>query len=181
MNTLPFMLKVVLMGLFTVTFGQSDAHKATDKVTPSEAEKSFDQLKALAGTWRGSVTTSPPNPEIDGPIQVTMSVASRGNVLVHEIAPGGVPEPTLIYLEGDHLTLIHYCEAGNRPRMVARKTSDQRTVEFDFVDLSGSASPAYLHHFVFSVVNADHHTEDWTFMLPGNNLLHAHFNLQRAK
>jgi hypothetical protein len=29
-----------------------------------------------------------------------MRVASRGNVLVHEIAPGGVPEPTMIYLDG---------------------------------------------------------------------------------
>ena len=26
--------------------------------------------------------------------------------------------------------------------------------------------PAYLHHFVFTIINADHHTEDWTFMLP---------------
>src|SRR5215467_13347701 len=104
MKPLPFMLQVVLMGLFTVAFPQSDEHKATDKVAPSETERSFDQLKTLAGNWRGSVTTSPPNPEIEGPIQVRMSVASRGNVLVHEIAPGGVPEPTMIYLEDDHLT-----------------------------------------------------------------------------
>jgi hypothetical protein len=142
---------------------------------------SFGALKSLVGTWSGPVTTDPPNPEIDGPIQVTMRVASRGNVVVHEIAPGGVPEPTMIYLEGDRLTLVHYCEAGNRPRMVARKSPDQKNVEFDFVDISGSTSPAYLHHFVFTTINADHHTEDWTFMLPGDKLLHAHFDLKRAK
>jgi hypothetical protein len=110
-----------------------------------------------------------------------MRVASGGSVLVHEIAPGGVPEPTMIYLDGDRLTLVHYCEAGNRPRMVARKSPDQKTVEFNFVDISGSPSPAYLHHFVFTVIDADHHTEDWTFMLPGGKLLHAHFDLKRAK
>ena len=49
-------------------------------------------------------TTNPPNPDIEGPIQVTLRVASRGNVLVHEIAPGGVPEPTMIYLADDRLT-----------------------------------------------------------------------------
>ena len=65
---------------------------------------SFDALKSLAGTWTGPVTTDPPDPDIDGPIQVTMRVASRGNVLVHEIAPGGVPEPTMIYLEDNRLT-----------------------------------------------------------------------------
>src|SRR5215472_6730230 len=179
MKSLPYMLQVVLTGLFTATFAQSDAHEANDKVATSETERSFDQLKTLAGNWRGSVTTSPPNPEIEGPIQVRMSVASRGNVLVHEIAPGGVPEPTMIYLEDDHLTLVHYCEAGNRPRMVARKSPDQKTMEFDFVDISGSTTPAYLHHFVFTIINADHHTEDWTFMLPGGRLLHAHFDLKR--
>ena len=86
----------------------------------------------------------------------------------------------MIYLEGDRLTLVHYCEAGNRPRMVVRKSPDQKTAEFDFVDISGSTTPAYLHHFVFTIINADHHTEDWTFMLPGDKLLHAHFDLKRA-
>jgi hypothetical protein len=132
---------------------------------------SFGALKGLAGTWTGRVTTDPRNPEIDGAIEVTMRVASRGSVLVHEIAPGGVPEPTVIYLEGDRLTLIHYCEAGNRPRMVA----------FDFVDISGSTSPAYLHDFAFTSITSDHHTEDWTFMLPGDKPLRAHFDLKRAQ
>jgi hypothetical protein len=47
--------------------------------------------------------TDPHSPDIDGPIQVTMRVASRGNVLAHEIAPGGVPEPAMVYLEGASL------------------------------------------------------------------------------
>ena len=153
------------------------------KAIPAESDVqiSFDALKSLAGKWTGPVTADPPNPDIDGPIQVTMRVASRGNVLVHEIAPGGVPEPTMIYLEGDRLTLVHYCEAGNRPRMVARKSPDRKTVAFDFVDISGSPEPAYLHHFAFTIIDADHHIEDWTFMLPGGQLLHAHFDLKREK
>ena len=138
-------------------------------------------MKSLAGTWSGSVTTDPPNPDIEGPIQVTMRVASNGNVLVHEIAPGGVPEPTMIYVENDRLTLVHYCEAGNRPRMVARHSPDEKTVEFHFADISGSAEPAYLHDFVFAILSEDHHTEEWTFMLPGGKELHAHFDLKRAK
>jgi hypothetical protein len=110
-----------------------------------------------------------------------MRVASRGNVLIHEIAPGGVPEPTMIYLDGDRLTLVHYCEAGNRPRMAARKSPDHNIVNFDFVEISGRPSPAYLHRFVFTIVDVGHHTEDWTFKLPGGKLLHAHFDLKRAK
>lgn len=147
----------------------------------SDANVSFAALKGLAGTWSGQVTTDPANPDINGPIQVTMSVASRGNVIVHEIAPGGTPEPTMIFVENDRVTLVHYCEAGNRPRLVADKSTNRKSVDFHFADISGSKSPAYLERFTFTVIDADHHTEDWTFMLPDNNRLHAHFDLKRVK
>ena len=181
MRSLPLVLCIGLLSLCGLGFAQNSTPGREAIPANSDAQISFAALKSLAGTWIGRVTTDPPNPEIDGPIQVTMRVASRGNVLVHEIAPGGVPEPTMIYVDGDRLTLVHYCEAGNRPRMVARKSPDQKTVEFDFVDISGSTTPAYLKHFVFTIINGDHHSEDWTFMLPGNTLMHAHFDLKLAK
>jgi hypothetical protein len=180
-KSLPLVLCIGVLLLCRLTFAQNTSPGQKAIPATSDVQISFGALKSLAGTWTGRVTTDPPNPDIDGPIQVTMRVASRGNVLVHEIAPGGVPEPTMIYLEGDRLTLVHYCEAGNRPRMVARKSPEQKTVEFDFVDISGSPRPAYLSHFVFTMIDVDRHTEDWTFTLPGDNLLHAHFDLKRAK
>jgi hypothetical protein len=39
----------------------------------------------------------------------------------------------------------------------------------------------YLNHFVFSILDANHHTEDWTFTMAGDKVLHAHFDLTRAK
>jgi hypothetical protein len=91
-----------------------------------------------------------------------------------------VPEPTVIYVDGDRLTLVHYCEAGNRPRLVALQ-SPQGMVKFAFADISGSTAPAYLHDLVFTPTAPDHHSEDWTFTLPGGKSLRAHFDLQRAK
>ena len=41
MKSLRFVLSVVLLSLSTVAFAQSDA------------QKSFDQLKTLAGSWEG--------------------------------------------------------------------------------------------------------------------------------
>jgi hypothetical protein len=178
-KSLPLVLCIGVLSL-CLTFAQNPSTGQKAIPAKSDVQISFDTLKSLAGTWTGPVTTDPPNPDIDGTIQVTMRVASGGNLLVHEISPGGVPEPTMIYLEGDRLTLVHYCEAGNRPRLVARKSPGQKTVEFDFVDISGSPKPAYLHHFVFTIINADHHTEDWTFMLPDGKLMHAHFDLKQA-
>jgi hypothetical protein len=146
----------------------------------SRAQASFDSVKGLAGTWNGVVTTDPRNPELDGPIEVTMRVAAGGHLLMHEIAPGGVPEPTLIFREGDHLTLVHYCDAGNRPRLVTRSSPDSRTVAFEFGDISGSKMPAYMNQFVFNIIGPDHHTEDWTFTVAGDKKLRAHFDLKRT-
>src|ERR1700689_1268432 len=79
------------------------------KDTTSNAAMSFQVLKTLEGTWNGQVTTDPANPDINGPIKVTMHAASRGNAILHAITPAGMLEPTLIYLENNRLTMIHYC------------------------------------------------------------------------
>src|SRR5262249_61231810 len=151
MKSLPLVLCIGVLSLYHFTLAQAPSPGQETISAKSDAQISFDVLKSLAGTWTGPVTTDPPNPGIDGPIQVTIRVASGGSALVHEIAPGGVPEPTMIFLEGDRLTLVHYCEAGNRPRLVARKASSPhpKSVEFNFVDISGTREPAYLHDLVF--------------------------------
>jgi hypothetical protein len=177
---------VVLMMLSTVVFGQADAQKPQ-----SDAQKAFDKLKTLAGPWEGRVTTFPPQPEMgDGALtQVTMRVTSRGNALVHEMKEAGTADDparydhpvTMFYLDNDRLLLTHYCDAGNRPRMVARTSPDGKTVEFDFLDVAGGTQYGHMHHAVFTVIDANHHTEDWTYMMPGDKPVQAHFELTRTK
>jgi hypothetical protein len=189
-------LTMIVLSLSAVAFAQSDAHAhsaAANGAPASEAQKSFDMIKALAGTWNAKITIDPPLQHADAddrlPQQVSMKVTSRGNALVHEMYKVGVADDptkfdhpvTMLYLDGDHLTLVHYCDAGNRPRMVARPSADGKTVEFDLVDISGSTKYGNMQHAVFTVIDSDHHTEDWTYMMPGNKPMHAHFDLQRAK
>ena len=38
-----------------------------------------------------------------------------------------------------------------------------------------------MHHAVFTVIDANHHTEDWTYYAAGDKPVQAHFDLQRAK
>jgi phage tail protein X len=121
--------------------------------------------------------------------QVTMRVTSRGNALVHEMKDASVPDDpkrydhpvTMLYLDEGRLLLTHYCDAGNRPRMVARTASDGKTVEFDFLDVAGSTQYGHMQHAVFTMVDANHHIEDWTYMMPGDKPVHAHLDLQREK
>jgi len=199
MKSLRFTLSAVLMALSTtMAFAQSDAQKPAQMdhsqkpVAPkTEAQKSFDELKTLAGNWQGPVTVEPPQPEMENgqPLGVSLRVTSRGNAIVHEMQEANTPlDPTkydhpvtMMYVDGDRLNLVHYCDAGNRPHMIGKVSPDGRKVEFDFADLSGGTQYGHMHHAVFTVIDANHHTEDWTYMMPGDKPVHAHFDLQRAK
>ncbi len=157
---------------------------AADAATQSDAQKSFDKMKTLAGSWEGHVTTVPQAPEIDGKLmQVSLRTTSMGNALMHEMTGAGRPDDpiTMLYLDGDRLLLTHYCDAGNRPRMTGKISPDGKTVEFDFLDIAGSTEYGHMHHAVFTIIDANRHTEDWTYMMPGDKPMHAHFELQRTK
>ena len=193
MKSLGFMLSVVLMSLSTIAFAQSeaqyDAHKSVDKPAPSEAQKSFETMKTFAGEWEGPVKV-PEVPEMsDGkPLHVSLRVTSRGNAVVHELQEANTPlDPnkfdhpvTMLYVDGEQLNLIHYCDAGNRPHMTGKMSPDGKTVEFTLVDVSGSMKNGHMHHAVFTYVDANHHLEDWTYVMPGDKPIHAHFDLHRA-
>jgi hypothetical protein len=201
MKTPHMVLTMALTAFSTAALAQTHVHDAA--TTPLSAAKveaaqtaaaktptqqSFDALKSLAGSWEGAVHVVPPVPAFEGQkSEITLRVTSRGNALVHEIHQVGVPDDparydhplTMLYMDGDRLLLTHYCDAGNRPRMEGTVSRDGKMVEFDFLDVSGSVKYGHMHHAVFTMVDADHHMEDWTYMMPGDKPMHAHFDLQR--
>ena len=157
----------------------------------SDGQQSFDKLKTLAGSWEGPVTVDPPQTgwSTDKPMHISMRITSRGNALVHEVQEAGTPEDptkydhpvTMFFVDGDRLNLVHYCDAGNRPHMVAKTSPDGKKIEFDFADLSGGNEYGHMYHALFTMIDANHHTEDWTYMMPGDKPVKAHMDLQRAK
>jgi hypothetical protein len=185
MKSARMLLLIILLSLSAMTFAQSSTQKPQ-----SDAQKSFDKLKALAGDWEGAVTADPPTSEIPegSRAHISMRITSRGNAIVHEMQEPGTPlDPakydhpvTMIYLNDDQVNLVHYCDAGNRPHMIANASADGKKIEFSFVDLSGGNDYGHMYHAVFTVIDANHHTEDWTYLMPGDKPMHAHMDLQRA-
>ncbi len=183
MKSLRLLLSTVLLSLSTVAFAQTDAAVPAAKKTevpPTAAQQLFTKMKSLEGNWEGKISGVPGEPTVEGQIsKVSFRVTSMGNVLMHEMRVGSrADDPiTMLYLDGDRLTLTHYCDAGNRPRMTAKLLPDGKTVQFDFLDISGN--PKYhMHSALFTFIDENHHTEDWTFMV-GDKPAHPHFDLYR--
>jgi hypothetical protein len=203
MKSLRLMLSVVVVSLSTAAFAQSDTQKPTAQMDHTQkpaapksgAQLSFDTMKTLAGDWEGPVKTDMPEEMKKSlgagadikPLHVSMRVTSRGNVLVHEMQEANTPlDPkkydhpvTMLYVDGDQLNLVHYCDAGNRPHMTGKISPDGKTLEFEFADLSGGNNYGHMYHAVFTIIDANHHTEEWTYLMPGDKQVHAHFDLHR--
>jgi hypothetical protein len=167
----------------TAGFLLSLALLAPASFAQSDADASFEKLKALAGTWEGVVKTTPVQADVEGqPARITLRVTSSGHALIHEAtSPARHDDPlTVFYIDDGRLLLTHYCDAGNRPRMTA-SALDGNTLDFTFVDIAGSTKYGHMHHSTFTFVDADHHIEDWTYMKPGDKPMHARFELTRVK
>jgi hypothetical protein len=87
----------------------------------------------------------------------------------------------MIYLENDRLMLTHYCDSGNRPRMEARFSPDGKTVTFEFVDIVGPTKNGHMNRAVFTFVDADHHSEEWTYVMPNGGQIRARAELTRVQ
>lgn len=140
---------------------------ATAALAQTSAQKSFDQLKSLTGSWEGK--------NIQGmPIQVTFRDTAAGSAVMSEIHGHG-PENmiSMFHLDGpNRLLLTHYCGAGNQPRMAATTSADGKTITFDFFDGTNIPSPesGHMQRVVIAMLDANHHTESWTFLDHGKEM-----------
>lgn len=174
---------VLLLVASSPTFAQPQADASSIEAARSQTQEAFDKLKTLAGTWVGPLATTPTDPNVEGKFaQHTLQVTSRGNAILHELSVSSLPDHpvTMFYLEDDRLVATHYCDAGNRPRMVGRVSPDGKRVEFEFLDLSGADQYGHMHGVAFTFIDENHHIEEWTWMLPNQNTVRIRFDLQRT-
>jgi hypothetical protein len=208
MRSASLLLSVAVLSLATTASAQSEEHKhgqdaespkaqAQEPAKPAaapktEAQKTFEAMRILAGEWEAPVTVTPDIPQMRGAkLHVTMRVLSRGNTIAHEFQEVGTPldfmkydHPlTMIYLGEDkqQIELIHYCDAGNRPHMKATVSPDGKTIAFDFVDITGPTKLGHMRRAVFTLIDENHHREEWTFIMPGDKQIVAAFDAKRVQ
>jgi hypothetical protein len=192
-KAISFVASTVILCVSTTTaLAQSaqsgNAPKSDAQQAP--AQLAFARLATLAGNWTGQASVAA-NPAMSAPMRVSLRVTSGGSALLQEMLPqarsddpsNGDNDPvTMLYVEDDRLILLMYCDGGkNRARMAGKLSPDGKTATFDFLDVSGGTKYGYMHHAMFTFIDADHHAEDWTYMMPDGKPVQGHVDLVRAK
>jgi len=147
----------------------------TTAFAQSDAQKSFDQLKTLVGTWEGQAP--------DGKtVQVTFRETSGGSALLSEIT-GHEDMITMFHMDGGRLMMTHYCGAGNQPRMVGSMSPDGKAFSFNFLDATNvlPSQPGHMEHLTIALLDPSHHTEEWSFLAQDGKQMRELFDLHRIK
>ncbi len=147
----------------------------TSALAASQGAIAFEKLKRLEGSWSGKAS--------DGTaVEVSNRVTAGGSALISEIREHE-QMVSMFHMDGDRLLMTHYCAAGNQPRMVATLSPDGKTITFDFLDATNllPSQEGHMERVVFTLIDADHHSEDWQFADNHGGKQHERFDLERQK
>ena len=163
------MLTCTLGTIFTATPSHAQTHASA---TP--AELAFQRLQSLAGEWEGK-------DEHGSASRTVFQPSISRTVIMEMLTPSGMPGMMTLYsLDGNGISLVHYCPTNNQPRMKAIPNAGALTeLVFSFIDAGNLPTPetGHEHKLVIHFDDEDHITETWTWHENGQDHDHAfHFS-----
>jgi len=130
------------------------------------AGASFDKLKALVGEWEGNMNEGGK----ENRTTTSFRLVSDNSALMNVLGAGTPHEMvTMFHMDGKDLLATHYCAAHNQPRFRFVTSSDPTVITFKFKDATNLSSPSAPHMVgvKFTILDPNHHYEDWTFFSEG--------------
>jgi len=175
MNTgMKFLSLIVLSFLTTQVPTNADSSEKSQ-----QASAEFARMKALVGTWQGKADLG------QGMMDFTVEYRLvAGGTALEERIFAGTPKEMVTMYHDQHgkLALTHYCMLGNRPGMLL-KSSDNKTLNFDFDDTCGVDAKAETHMHSLSITFDDNDTitQTWRLFADGKAKDDHPFTLKRVK
>jgi hypothetical protein len=140
----------------------------------------FDRLKTLVGNWDGKYV----GPEGSFTGSASFKVVSAGSAIMLSMDEGKNFEMITMFHPdgGKQLMATHYCAGQNQPRLKLSGLTNPNVLVFDFVDGTNVSDPKadHMKKLVITIIDADHHTEEWTSEGNGK-LTTAKFDYTRVK
>jgi hypothetical protein len=138
----------------------------------------MDKMKALIGSWEGSAKEN--GKEMQS--KSSFRMVSGNSVLMNTLDEGTPHEMiTMIHADKTDVIATHYCAAQNQPTMKYTAGPKPNELKFEFRDGTNiGPNDGHMQRVVFTIVDADHHFEDWTFLEHGKEST-MRFDFHRKK
>lgn len=132
----------------------------------THATSAFQKLQSLAGDWQGE--------DNDGnEAKSSFKLAISNTVVMETLNAKGMEEMMTLYsVDGDGISLLHYCPTNNQPHMRAVPRADdvkQLTFVFQTAGNLASINVGHEHKMVLDFQDKDHITEHWTWRKDGKD------------
>lgn len=132
----------------------------------THATQAFQKLQSLAGDWQGE--------DNDGnEAKSNFKLAISNTVVMETLNAKGMEEMMTLYsVDGDGISLLHYCPTNNQPHMRAVPGSDdvkQLTFVFQNAGNLASINVGHEHKMVLDFQDKDHVIEHWTWRKNGKD------------
>jgi len=132
----------------------------------TNSEAAFKKMQSLAGDWTG---TDDHGMQAKSSFKLIVS----DTTIMETLAMSGMEEMVTFYhIDGNAITLIHYCPTNNQPRMRAIPASgNPKELVFEFESAANLASPAtgHQHKLTLHFDDATHITETWVWRQNGKD------------
>jgi hypothetical protein len=170
-------IRPLAMALLAAACVSSSIAAESKQTKAALAMAAFEKLKGLAGEWTGEFAQEGKKQEA----AVVYKTTSNGTVVMETLFPGTRHEMiTMFYLEEDQLVLVHYCAAGNQPKMLL-KTSSADRLEFDYAGGSNvrADKDSHMHALRLTFDGKDKLTSDWDYFKDGKRVETTKFSFAR--
>jgi hypothetical protein len=158
MNTLIRIgLSTVVAALAVSLYAQQQANHATD---------AFEKFQSLTGDWQGK-------DDQGNEVKSNFKLMISNTVVMETLDASGMEEMLTLYsVDGNGISLLHYCPTNNQPHMRAIPTSSNvKELVFSFLDAGNLSSIAvgHEHKLIMEFNDKDHITERWTWRRNGKD------------
>lgn len=132
----------------------------------NNATEAFQKLQSLAGDWHGK--------DYQGnEVKSNFKVMISNTVVMETLDAAGMEEMLTLYsVDGNGISLLHYCPTNNQPHMrTTPASSNVRELVFSFLNAGNLSSIAvgHEHKMILEFEDKDHITERWTWQKDGKD------------
>jgi hypothetical protein len=132
----------------------------------SHSAAAFKKMQSLAGDWVGK-------DEHGMVAKTSFKVIVANTTIMETLAVSGMEEMVTIYhVDGEAITLVHYCPTNNQPRMRAvPETENIEELRFSFEGAGNlpSLSVGHQHQLTIRFEDNNHITETWIWRQNGRD------------